>query len=77
MSLRIEIADISRITLHSRSSVSSEDSEDETAPFTTSPLDQCRGATTPTLDVKYRRRKVRDGSRRPHTQTQKGAGQKR
>ena len=64
MSFRIEIADLSlamlRPTLTSSSSVS-DDSESEAAPFTTSPLDSCRGGIATATPVKYRRRKVRDG----------------
>jgi hypothetical protein len=75
MSFRIEIADITRMTLRSSaSSVRSEESDEETVPFTTSPLDQCRGAIQPTPSVNYRRRRVRNASRQPHTQTQKGYG---
>jgi hypothetical protein len=75
MSFRIEIADLSlftrRHTLTSSSSVSDE-SEDETAPFTTSPLDNCRGGQVAS-PVKYRRRKVRDAKRKAYAKNTKAA----
>lgn len=65
MSFRIEIADLSlamlRPTLSSSSSSVSDDTDSEAAPFTTSPLDSCRGGHAAATPVKYRCRKVRDG----------------
>jgi hypothetical protein len=70
MSLRIEIADLSLVVMRSSPiSVSSTDESDsESAPYTTSPLDNCRGAGPAT--VKYRSRKVRDASSK-HAQAKK------
>jgi hypothetical protein len=75
MSFRIEIVDLSLVTIRptlSSSSSVSDESENETAPFTTSPLDNCRGGQIAS-PVKYRRRKVRDAKRKAYAKITKTA----